>query len=365
MNQCRLTAIGTAVPPNLMTQLQAAELACELGEVDERQTRTVNALYRRTGVKNRYTCVPHQTAREWYRSALVDPQNGDTDLMVSTAGPSTKQRMSWFAEHGPDLATRSARKALEIGDVFADQITHLITVTCTGFVAPGLDIELIESLKLPATTQRIQIGFMGCHGAINGFRAAKAICESDPDATVLLNATELCSIHYHFTWGSERLVGNSLFGDGSASAILQGTDDDQVTLLDTGSCLIPSSKDAMSWHVGDLGFEMMLSAKIPDLIQGSLKPWLQSWLSKNGHSIDSIEDWIVHPGGPRILDAVSDCLGLPVDALDSSREVLRDFGNMSSPTVMFVMQKRASTQRGPCVMLGFGPGLMAEAALFA
>ena len=364
MTRTKVTSIATAAPSHVLTQNQAAELACELGDVDQRKERTVNVLYRRTGVQNRYTCVPYEIAREWYRNSIIQSDSGKP--AADSAGPSTAQRMQWYAEFAPAIATESACKAIAASDFSAADVTHLVTVSCTGFFAPGLDIELIQRLGLPSTTQRLQVGFMGCHGAINGLRAAKAICDADPTAVVLLNATELCSIHYHFAWGSERLVGNSLFGDGSGSVVLACSEKEtDWKLIDTGSCLIPDSKQAMSWDIGDLGFEMMLSAKIPDLIRSSLRPWLADWLAQRGETIESIQHWAVHPGGPRVLDAVEECLELPENATELSREVLRDYGNMSSPTVLFILERLRETLAGPCVVLGFGPGLMAEIALIS
>jgi predicted naringenin-chalcone synthase len=228
------------------------------------------------------------------------------------------------------------------------------------------------ALGLTPSTQRIQVGFMGCHGAINGLRVASALTAADPTARVLLVAVELCSLHYRFHWDSERIIANALFGDGAAAVVLggerpaqQNTPHRNWNIAATGSTLIPDSQDAMTWRIGDHGFEMTLHGRVPDLIQQHLRPWLTQWLAERGHTLDSIGSWAIHPGGPRILSAIEESLGLPRDATAVSREILTSFGNMSSPTVLFIVDRlRQQNAPLPCVALGFGPGMFAEAALF-
>jgi predicted naringenin-chalcone synthase len=267
------------------------------------------------------------------------------------------------------LAREAASAALKNAAAAPSDITHIITVSCTGFEAPGTDVALIGGLGLKPTTQRLQIGFMGCHGAINGLRAAQAIAAADARACVLLVAVELCSLHYRFAWEPERLVANALFADGAAAAVIgsahNSQTDDLWSISATGSCLIPESQPAMSWRIGDHGFEMSLDACVPELIERHLRPWLVEWLGSHQLTLDQIGSWAVHPGGPRILVSVAESLGLPEGATAASREILAQHGNMSSPTVLFIVNRLR--ERGaslPCVALGFGPGLFAEAALF-
>jgi alpha-pyrone synthase len=267
----------------------------------------------------------------------------------------------------------------------AGEITHLVTVSCTGFFSPGLELILLDTLGLRPTVERVNVGFMGCHGAINGLRVARALALSNPRNRVLLCAVELCSLHYAFAWDPDRVVGNAVFADGAAALVLAaGAPGDDlarretvspntaapnaaapISIAATGSCLIPNSADAMSWTIGDHGFEMFLSTRVPDLIQAHLRPWFDEWLAENGLRVEDIGSWALHPGGPRIVSAVEQCLGLPESASAASREVLATYGNMSSPTILFVLDRlRQDGARMPCVALGFGPGLAAEAALF-
>jgi predicted naringenin-chalcone synthase len=244
-------------------------------------------------------------------------------------------------------------------------------VSCTGFAAPGVDIDLIGSLGLRPTTERIHIGFMGCQAVMNALRCARAITLADPRASVLLCAVELCSLHYCFNWDSLRMVSNALFGDGAGAVVLSGAsarlpaESSAWKVAATGSCVLPDSKDAMTWRIGDWGFEMSLAATVSDLIRRHLAGWLAEWLGGHGHTIDSIQSWAIHPGGPRILNAAREALSLPAQSTTVSDGVLAEFGNMSSPTVLFILDRLRQRHAAlPCVSLGFGPGLSAEAALF-
>src|SRR5205085_4211026 len=166
------------------------------------------------------------------------------------------------------------------------EITHLVTVSCTGFRAPGVDIGLIKTLNLRPTTLRTHIGFMGCHGAINGLRTAAGYTGSDPDARVLLCCVELSSVHHYYGWNPKKMVGNALFADGSAAVVGAPPDErDDWLVAAGGSCLFPDSEYAMSWDIGDYGFDMTLSTKVPNLIQQNLRPWVEKWLGDNGLTI--------------------------------------------------------------------------------
>jgi predicted naringenin-chalcone synthase len=357
-----ILGVGTAVPQHRMSQDQAYQLTDEIACTSPQQSRLAGTLYRRAGVDNRHTVLPHRIAVKWAKESA-------TELGIADGpgpGPTTARRMELYEDLAFPLALDASQQAIAEAGVPADAITHLITVSCTGFAAPGVDIQLLGSLGLPAETQRINVGFMGCHGAINGLRAAHALAALPTTGHVLLCAVELCSLHYRFQWDPERMLGNALFADGAAALVCRAanTDDTGLRVAATGSCLIPESTDAMSWRIGEHGFEMSLSARVPDLIAEHLRPWLTSWLSRNGTSLEEIRSWVVHPGGPRIVTAVEESLGLRGEATALSRQVLAEFGNMSSPTVLFILQRLRERQAaGSCVMLGFGPGLMAEAAL--
>jgi len=274
--------------------------------------------------------------------------------------------MASYEAEAPPLAEVAARRALEDASTSVDSITHLVTVSCTGFFSPGLDAALIDALELPRTVHRTHVGFMGCHGALNGLRVA-ASQAGEPEARILLCAVELCSLHFAYGWDSEMLVANTLFADGAAAVVgvpVQNGETSGWNVQAQGTFLMPNSGDAMSWRIGDHGFRMTLSAEVPELIRTNLGGWLGGWLQQQGLALEDVGSWAVHPGGPRILDAVEDAVALENGALDVSRGVLRGHGNMSSPTVLFVLERlRKADAPLPCVTLAFGPGLVVEALL--
>lgn len=360
-----ILGLGTAVPPHTMSQQEATALAHQVVCQNDQQKRLLSVLYRKAGVENRHTAIPHRIAEKWLPPHA---ERNAEDVQPATFGPTTAERMQFFAEHAPTIALAASEQALAQANIGRQEITHLITVSCTGFDAPGVDTSLIRGLGLKATTQRIQVGFMGCHGAINGLRAAQAIAGADPAAKVLLCAAELCSLHYRFAWDPERIIANALFADGAAAvvgAVISHESRHAWSVGATGSCLIPDSTDAMTWRIGNHGFEMTLHAQVPELIHKHLRPWLEEWLPQHGQSLESIASWAIHPGGPRILSAIAESLNLPVEATSVSREILAANGNMSSPTVLFIVNRlRERNAPRPCLALGFGPGMFAEAALF-
>ena len=210
---------------------------------------------------------------------------------------------------------------------------------------------------------------MGCQGALNGLRVAHAFLKADPSACVLLCALELCSLHHQYGWDADKIVANALFADGAAAVVAttgKSAGLHQYRVVVSGSTVIADSEDAMSWRIGNEGFEMTLSPRVPDLICQNLRPWLETWLALHGLDLSNVGSWAVHPGGPRILSAVCEATSLSHTALEASHQVLADHGNMSSPTILFILDRLCKAQAlRPCVALAFGPGLTVEAALLA
>lgn len=355
----KILGVGTSVPPCALPQGRTAELASLVSGHSPEQTERLAFLYGLTGIRRRHV-------------AILDEGGAVPDIFAqSNKGPSTAWRMERYeAEAGP-IARRACLSALDESGVDPATITHLVTVSCTGFAAPGFDLRLIRELGLDPSTQRTHVGFMGCHGALNGLRVARAIADSEPGSTVLLCAAELCSLHFTYGPGSERSVSNALFADGAAALVATGGDtphdagdDASWAVRGNGSVLFPGTEGAMTWRVGDHGFEMTLAPEVPKLIRAHLRPWLSTWLEKQGVKLEDVGSWAVHPGGPKILDAVQVALDLDKSALADSREILGEYGNMSSPTVLFILQRLIRRRAArPCVSLGFGPGLVIEAAL--
>ncbi len=360
----RIIGLGTALPAHSIRQPDAAAIAVALCDTPGDQRRAVEVLYRRSTVHRRSSVLltnglPGDGVEQGFFARATN---------AADRGPSTAARSGRYAADAPALARAAALPAIHQAAIDPRDITHLVTVSCTGFAAPGVDASLIASLGLRPTVERTHVGFMGCHGAINGLRVASAFANADPRAVVLVCAVELCSLHFHYTADPEKMVANALFADGAAAAIVAGAASERSApmVAACGSCLFPDSTDAMTWHIGDFGFEMTLSPRVPDLIGTHLRPWLASFLDSAGVPMASVASWAIHPGGPRVLSAVAESLLLPAEAMDASRRILADHGNMSSPTVMFILdllRRDRGTLPTPCVALAFGPGLVAEAAL--
>ncbi len=355
-----ILGIGTATPAS-MSQEQIHEVAADFGCFSAEQRAWLKRMYLRSGIESRGTVVVREgddkleVARKFY-----PPAKGPEDR-----GPTTAARLVRYAEEAPRLALAAARAALEDAGVEADQITHLITVSCTGFFSPGLDAGLVEALSLPRGVRRLHVGFMGCHAAFNALAAARDAA-AEPDARVLVCCVELCSLHLSYGVDPGKLVANALFADGAAAAVV-GRDaeggDGLCRLDDFSSYLIPDTHDAMTWKIGDHGFEMTLSAGVPEIIRRHLRGWCESWLGRHDLKLTDVAGWAIHPGGPKILAAVGETLEIESGDLRFSRGVLARHGNMSSATVLFILREMMGGMSGPCVAIGLGPGLMAEGIL--
>jgi len=366
-----LLGIGTASPATV-TQEQLLQLSIEVSRPTPSQKAWLTRLFRRSGIQacgsvlagiasDRNILQPEQRLESI--RAFYPPSTGPAD-----GGPTTEARMVRYAAEAPAMAASAASGALLQSQTTPAEITHLFTASCTGFMAPGLDCALIQRLGLSPEIRRLHVGFMGCHAAFNVLAAARDVVRADSRARVLVCCVELCSLHLAYGWEPGKLVANALFADGAGAAVIGQLDEgnaDALRLSDTASMLMPNSREAMTWRIGNHGFEMTLSPGLPNLIREYLRPWCEKWLARHGLKITDIARWAIHPGGPSILDAVGEALALPNEALDHSREVLAQHGNMSSATVLFILRKMLEHMHdGPCVALGLGPGLMVEGMLF-
>jgi predicted naringenin-chalcone synthase len=383
----RLLSIGTALPKGLVQQEDACAQASFYNCASAREERVLQKLYQRTLIETRPTIfrASNNTAELTEKSAgalssfyplprtagngtalCQEPGAGDS----GSGQPGTAARMARYREEIAPLAEAAAKEALTKIELSADCIENLVTVSCTGFFAPGLDTQLIENLGLSRNISRTNVGFMGCHGAMNGLRVASAMARVEQSISLVV-AAELCSLHFQYGHKSDDLIANALFADGAAAAVLSGRSDHTnlsktCTLKASTSYLLPDSRDAMTWQIGDHGFHMTLSPEVPSLIEQNLAPFLKNWLTSFDLDLTDVGSFAVHPGGPRVLDAVQHALHLAPDALAHSRDIFIACGNMSSPTILFILE-RLLTQNAafPIVALAFGPGLTIEAALFS
>jgi predicted naringenin-chalcone synthase len=361
-----ITGIGTAVPEYRIQQTAAYAATQELCCDSDQQRRVMELIYQGAGVQERGTVLLNKTENSLVPSdTFFKPRSTSEDR-----GPSTQDRMEKFEEHSLALALHSSKVALAQADQDVAEISHLVTVSCSGFHAPGFDIGLIQKLGLSPNTARTHIGFMGCHGSFNALRLAHAFVAADPQAVVLVCSVELCSLHHHYGWSTEKVIANSLFADGSAAVVCRHAEigkspaHTKYQLVRSGSYLLPKTTGAMSWRIGNHGFEMTLSQKVPAHIEANLNGWMEHFLAKENLWIRDVRGWAIHPGGPRILDACQVALSLSSEAVAPARDVLAKFGNMSSATVLFLLdQLRQQPLTGPVVAVGFGPGLTIEALL--
>jgi len=360
----RISGVGTAVPRELITQDDAARLAIELAGQVECHAPAIQTLYRKTGVRKRHSTLITSSTNGQPATQTFFPVATD----LNDRGPTTGDRMRRYEQAALDLATQAARVALNNSKALPGEIAYLVTVSCTGFSAPGVDIGLVESLGLNRGVSRTHVGFMGCHGALNGLRVAAALSHSTQASKVLLCCVELCSLHHKYAANAQQVVANALFSDGAAAIVGASADScaDRWRIIDQFSYVLPETAGLMAWRIGDNGFDMRLSPQVPGVIKQMLKPWLCGQLARHSIEVEDIRSWAIHPGGPRILTACADSLGLDHACLGPSQEVLADYGNMSSPTILFIVDRlRAQANSLPCVMLAFGPGLTIEAALIA
>jgi len=352
-----LLGCGTARPAHTWDQRQALEFAQRRGTASERDPRALEALFRRSGVVQRGIAA------------------ADAFYPLQRA-PTTAERMQQYLPLALPLALEASRVALAEARCDAEDVTHLVTVSCTGFTAPGLDLALLAGLGLSPRVQRLHVGFMGCHGLLNALGAARSFARPaaagapgsrGPAPRVLVCSAEICSLHFRYGLPAEEAVSHALFADGAAALVFGagGSGGGAWRLAATGSLLLPESHDAMSWRVGDHGFEMQLSPRVPDLVGRHLRPWLQEWLAEHALRPEQVASWAIHPGGPRVLDDVAGALQLAEAQISVSRQLLSACGNMSSATIGFLLERlRRQAAPLPCVALAFGPGLVIEGALF-
>ena len=352
----KILSIGTAVPAYCHKQTDILQFMQRVYAPDERERRKLRFLYQQSGIDQRYSVIPDygRPAPEW----TFYPPGEELEPF-----PSLEQRMAVYNREAPGLSAAAIRDCL--GERFtATSITHLITVSCTGMSAPGLDLQVQELLGLPNTIFRSSVNFMGCYAAVHALRLGHALCQSDPSARVLFVCTELCTLHFQKGGSMDNIASSLLFGDGAA-AVLMAPDtapEEGLTIDGFYSEVLPQGKADMAWELSSTGFLMTLSGYVPDLIRNDFRPIVERALQAQGRGPEAVSHWCMHPGGKRILESIHKSLGFTNGQLEDSYEVLRNYGNLSSATVLFVL-KRMIGKPGPVPLLlgaAFGPGLTVE-----
>jgi predicted naringenin-chalcone synthase len=325
----------------------------------DRERRILRHLYTHSGIETRYSVIPDFTLpqQQWEffpRTANLEPF------------PGLDHRMDWFARHALPLSLASAQRCVD-GIVAREDITHLVTVSCTGMSAPGLELQLLEAMGLNANISRTAVNFMGCYAAIHGLKMAADIANANKEAKVLVVCTELCSLHFQKVFTEDAITAPLLFADGSAAVLVCGDNDSHkgIRLDSFYAEVMKDAKDSMTWKLSSMGFVMTLASDVPDIFRADIGQLKNRALARAGVEQDEIKHWCIHPGGKRILEAITKGLSLPEDALTASYKILRDYGNMSSATVLFVLNEMWPTiPPGERIYTAaFGPGLTMESVV--
>jgi predicted naringenin-chalcone synthase len=354
----KIKSIGTAVPQFKHEQDEILHFMSRIYAFNEKERRTLKFLYHKSGISNRYSVLSDYSQEPAAWTFYPPAENLEPF-------PSLEKRMRVFNRQAVGLSANAIRNCLE-NELELKEITHLITVTCTGLSAPGLDLQLMELLDLPKNIFRTSINFMGCYAAIHALKLADALCNMDPGAKVLIVCTELCTLHFQQQPTKDNITSSLLFGDGSAAVLVTGDGDKTAgfPLIGFYGEVMPKGKQDMSWGLSSTGFTMTLSSYIPELIEEDFENLVTRALVKQGITRDQITHWSIHPGGRKILEAIEKSLSLPKEKLETSYQILRDFGNMSSPTILFVLKEILSgldqTQKQMVFGAAFGPGLTME-----
>jgi alkylresorcinol/alkylpyrone synthase len=339
MVTARLAGIGAALPPTY----EQEQLWEDVFRWHFSRSRVAQRIFTASDIRSRHSAI--------------DPAE-----FKAVAEWSTAERMRRYSEVAPPLGLEAVREALEDADTDPDEIGLLAVATCTGYRTPGLDIEIARMLPLPADARRLLIGHTGCHAALPALATVSDYVAAHDRPAALL-CLELTSLHLQpATIDPEQMVSHALFADAAAAVVLRPETAAGLRVIDVDARTDTARRHQMTWDVTDLGFRMGLS---PDALAEHVGPLVKDLLGRHGHDVQDVAAWAVHPGGPRILDAIEEGLGLDPAALATSRTVLAEHGNCSSATVILVLQQilAAGPPAGPVVALAFGPGLTLYGAL--
>jgi len=356
----RIVGIETAVPEHSYSQEFTHSFMRALYEGKPRAQQMIDRIYPASAIEKRHTVIGD-----------YDKDPSEYTFYPKTADlkpePTTKQRNDLFISEAQRLSLQAARALLERFPGVREGVTHLITVSCTGFSAPGFDFYLAKELPLPPEVHRFHLGFMGCYAAFPAMKLADSICRADPKAKVLIVNVELCSLHLQQKEDIDVIVANALFADGVSAALVSADPSDaagpSIAFRHFATRTAPESEEDMAWSVGQTGFDMKLSVYVPRIIKRNIASLIDAAMESSGISREAVDIWALHPGGRAILDKAAATLGLDPEDFAVSYDVLREYGNMSSATIMFVLKRILEGSRsGHIFATAFGPGLTLEAA---
>lgn len=359
MSSTTILSVGTAIPPHVFPQDEAMEKFIEILDLNPEKSNILRKLYQNSAIDQRHSVTGDfkKERSEWHFWGSDYPKKV----------PGMSQRNEVYKREAPKLAYEAAKKAIERWGGDPSAITHVISVSCTGMVAPGIEFDLTQMLKLNPAVNRLGINFMGCFGAFKGLSVAKAFAMEDPGHRILVVCTELCSLHLQADLDPETTVANSLFADGSAAVIVGQKPQPQERPLwaieKIHSLKLDNTRDKMGWEASDRGFLIRLSHTVPVHVGRSIKTFVDQ-LIPNTLSIQEC-GWAIHPGGKSILQAIEKALSIDREKTQASWDILAKYGNMSSATFLFILEHLLQqNDRTPWLVgLAFGPGLSMEGML--
>lgn len=359
-----ITSVGIAVPDNCFDQSQIGKFMIKAMQLDYENSRKLQAIFRSSGIAQRYSVLKDYGKENDFN---FYPNTSDFEPF-----PSTEKRLAEYQQHAIKLSVAAVNNCVvKLSGFNLKSVTHLIVVSCTGMYAPGLDIDLVQQLGLRHDVQRLSINFMGCYAAFNAIKAGDAFCKADGDSTVLEVCVELCSIHFQKQASEDNMLANALFADGAAALMMQSNARSGANLTPTAfhNALSFTADPQMAWRVGNLGFQMKLTSYVPEIIQGGIRKLTDEMLLKIKMNFADIRHFAIHPGGKKILEVIEQQLGISHDDNKHAYSVLNRYGNMSSATVLFVLDHLLETltpeNSGENVLsFAFGPGLTLESILF-
>jgi predicted naringenin-chalcone synthase len=361
-------SIGTAVPPNRVEQERHYSLIESANGMNREEKLRLRKIYSHSGIESRFSVLDDFGKTDQSENILFHPGNHHPSVSVS-------KRMGLFEKFAADLCASAAKECFdELPDLVTSQITHLITFSCTGMSAPGLDMQLVDKLNLQRNVERTCINFMGCYAGINALKMAYHVARSDEDAIILLAGVELCSLHYQKSEQPDQVVANALFADGAAACIVSAkkiesnNSNRNLILQNFYSEFDPKGNNEMVWRIGDFGFDLRLSSYVPALIKNGIYSLTEKLFQKANLQREGIDFFAMHPGGTKILEACEEALQISKEQNEISYQVLRDYGNMSSVTIFFVLKKYlekfSEADVGKKILVcAFGPGLTMESMI--
>lgn len=355
----KIISIATSIPAYQHKQEELFSFAEKVYSLDETEARKLKFLYKHSGINARYSVIPDFSLPREKRIFFPDTDNLEPF-------PGIEQRMAWFNQNAPLLSIRAIEKCIK-NIIDKSEITHLITVSCTGMSAPGLDLQVMELMELPQNILRTSINFMGCYAAVHGMRLADAFCRSSEHSNVVVVCTELCTLHFQKENLPDNITSSLLFGDGCAAMLIQaGSKVKGLKMESFFSDVSFKGKKEMAWEISSKGFQMTLTGYVPELIKEDFHKLVAKALDAAHLTMNDITHWCIHPGGKKILDAIARSLSIQDDQLKICYEVLFNYGNMSSPTILFVLKKIMDELKNhpdnSARIFGaaFGPGLTME-----